>query len=406
MTRMLKNYGFTILLIVSIIAGSVLGILLKEKAQLLKPLGDIFLNLLFTLVVPVVFFSLSSAVASMTDGKRLGKILVWMITIFLITGIISASIMSFIVQIIPPAKDVKLDIPAVTETHERDLPAQIVKAFTVEDFALLLSKKNMLALIVFSILTGLAAASVRSKAQPFVDFLNAGNLVMTKLMRIVMLYAPIGLGAYFAYLVGVFGPQLLGSYFRAVAIYYPVALAYFLIGFTFYAFVAAGKKGVASFWKNIIPAALTAWATGSSVAAIPTNLEAAKRIGVPEDIREVVIPIGATIHMDGSCIAAVLKIAVLFGLFGMDYTGVAAITSVGAAILAGIVMSGIPGGGFLGELMIVTLYGFPPQALPIISMVGQLVDPPGTMVNSAGDTVASMMTARAIEGKNWMKPSE
>ena len=403
MIRMLKSYGFTIVLICSIIAGSVIGLVLKEKAAVLKPLGDIFLNLLFTIVVPMVFFSLSSAVASMSDGKRLGKILAAMITIFLITAIISASLMAFVVQLVPPAQGVKIDLPAAPDTSKGSLASQIVGAFTVEDFPLLISKRNMLALILFSILTGLAASQVRQKAKPFIDFLSAGNLVMTRLMGIIMRYAPIGLGAYFAYLVGVFGPQLLGSYFRTVAIYYPVALAYFFIGFTLYAFIAAGTRGVVSFWKNIIPAALTAWATGSSIAAVPTNLESARRIGVPEDIREVVIPIGATIHMDGSCLAAVLKIALLFGLFGMDFSGIAAITAVGAAILAGIVMSGIPGGGFLGELMIVTLYGFPPQALPLISMVGQLVDPPGTMVNSSGDTVASMLTARALEGPNWMK---
>jgi len=211
------------------------------------------------------------------------------------------------------------------------------------------------------------------------------------------------LAAYFAYLVGVFGPQLLGSYWRAMLLYYPLALLYFFIGFSFYAYLAGRWKAVKIFWTNIIPASLTALATGSSMATIPVNLEAAEKNGVPKDISEVVIPIGATIHMDGSCLSAVLKIALLFGLFQMDFSGAGTIlTAIGVALLSGIVMSGIPGGGFLGELMIVTLYGFPIEALPIISMIGTLVDPPATMVNSIGDNVASMMVARMLGGKNWM----
>jgi len=399
----LKNYAFSLLLIGSIIAGSVLGIIFKDRSIFFKPFGDVFLNLLFTIVVPMVFFSLSSAVAVMTDMKRLGRILTWMIFIFFLTGLIASIIMLLGVQVFPPAAGVTLNLKADVNTQQMKVSDQIVKAFTVSDFAEILSKKNMLALIVFSILTGLATSAVGEKGKAFSQFLLAGNEVMGKAIAYIMFYAPIGLGAYFAYLVGVFGPQLLGSYFRAIVLYYPLALLYFFAGFTCYAYAAGGLKGVKSFWSNIIPASLTAWATGSSVATIPTNLEAAERIGIPRDISEVVIPIGATIHMDGSCLAAMLKIGLLFGLFGMDFTSMdAMLKALGVTLLSGIVMSGIPGGGFLGELMIVTLYGFPIEALPLISMVGTLVDPPATMVNAIGDNVSSMMVARVLEGKEWM----
>jgi Na+/H+-dicarboxylate symporter len=125
---------------------------------------------------------------------------------------------------------------------------------------------------------------------------------------------------------------------------------------------------------------------------------------VPEDIREVVIPVGATIHMEGSCLSAILKIAFLFGIFGQDFAGPGTILiAVGVAMLSGTVMSGIPGGGFLGEMLIVTLYGFPPETLPLLSMIGTLVDPPATMVNACGDNVCSMMVARVLEGPQWIK---
>lgn len=399
--KFLKSYLFSIILVVSILIGSAIGFVLGDKAVMLKPLGDVFLNLLFTLAVPMVFFSLSMAASSVSDKKRLGRIFGWMIFLFTVTGIISSLIMVVGVRFYPPATGVSINLGTAEKVQSVSAVHQFINAFTVPDFVELLSRKNMLALIVFSVLIGLSASAAGEKGKAFIEFLRGGNAVTSKALSYVMLYAPIGLGAYFAYLVGVFGPQLLGAYFRVVMLYYPIALLYFAIFFSLYAWFAGGITGIKRFWSNIIPPALTAWATGSSIATIPANLAAAERIGVSEDVREIVIPIGATIHMDGSCIAAVLKISFLFGIFGIEFKGTETmLMTVGAALLSGIVMSGIPGGGFLGELMIVNLFGFPPQALPVISMIGTLVDPPATMINSTGDTVVSMMISRIVDRKS------
>ena len=404
-TSFLKHYGSSLILLVAISIGCILGLIFKEKSIIFKPFGDLFLNLLFTLVVPLVFFSLSSVVASMTDLKRLGRILGWMMVVFIITGIIACVFMIIGVQLYPPAQGVTLALPAHVDTQQIGMGETIIKAFTVSDFADLISKKNMLSLIVFSLLLGIAASAAGPKARSFVDFLVAGNHVMEKMISFIMMYAPIGLAAYFAYLTGVFGPQLLGTYVRAVVLYYPIAFFYFFTAFSFYAYVADGFRGIKMFWKNITPVALIAWGTGSSIASIPANIEAAKCIGIPEDVREVVIPIGgATLHLEGSCLSAILKIALLFGLFHMPFMGIGVLaTAIGIALLSGTVMSGIPSGGFLGELMIVTMYHFPIEALPIISLIGTLVDPPATMVNATGDNICSMLVARILGGKNWIK---
>ncbi|SEM01089.1 Na+/H+-dicarboxylate symporter [Syntrophus gentianae] len=403
----IKSYGFSLLLLLSISIGSGLGLFLKKDAALLKPLGDIFLNLLFTSLVPLVFFSISSAVAGMTNGRRLGKILFAMLAVFTLTGIVSSVLMVIGVSIFPPATGVHITLQSAGDLQALNTADQIVKAFTTSDFPDVLSKKNMLALILFAILVGLATSSLKEKGRVFADFLASASDVMMKVIDLIMYYAPVGLCAYFAYLTGVFGPELLGSYFRAMTLYYPLTIFYFFAGFSIYAYLAGKGPGVRTFWKNILPPALTALATGSSVAAIPPNLEAANQSGVPRDISELVIPIGATIHMDGSCLAAVLKIAFLFGIFSLDFSGTGTLlTAVGIALLSGIVMSGIPGGGFIGELLIISLYGFPLEAFPIISMIGVLVDPPATLVNSAGDNVCSMIVARMLGGKNWMKDAD
>ncbi len=321
----------------------------------------------------------------------------------MLTRIIASSLMLIAVRFYPPSAAVALDLNTKVQIDQLKTSEQIVTAFTASDFTEILSKRNMLALIVFAILVGLAASSCGEKGKAFSDFLVAANEVMMKVIAYIMYYAPIGLCAYFAHFIGVYGSDLMGSYFRAMLLYYPIAILYFFIAFSVYAYMAAKRRGLLTFWRNIIPPALTALATGSSVATIPVNLEAANKTGIPRDISEVVIPIGATIHMDGSCLGAVLKIAFLFGMFHLDFTGpLTMLTAVGIAILAGTVITGIPGGGVIGDILIISLYGFPLAAFPLVAMIGALIDPPATMLNAVGDNVASMVVARMINGRDWM----
>ena len=401
---MISQNKFSVFLIVSIVFGVLLGLFLGQSADILKPLGDLLLNLLFTAVVPLVFFSISSAVCEMKDLKEFGCISGAMILVFVVTGVIASFVMVLGVLLFPPLVGAGVSLPksaAVPNTH---FLSGAVSALSVSDFPLLFSKNNMLALIVFALFIGLGTAGAGERGKPFSHFLFSGNEVMMKLISYVMLYAPVGLSAYFAYLVGVFGPKLLGPYLRAVVLYYPIAFLYFFMAFSGYAYFAGGKHGFKIFWANIFQTAVTAFGTGSSVAAIPSNLKAADRIGVPRKISELVIPLGATIHMDGSCLSAILKIALLYHFYGMPFLGAQTIlTAVAIAILASVVMSGIPGGGFAGEVMIVSFYQFPPEALVMITMIGMLVDQPATLVNSVGDNVASMMVARIVSGKSWMK---
>ncbi len=398
-----KNYRFPIILLVSIITGCVIGAVMGESAIKLKPLGNIFLNLMFTIVVPLVFVSVARAVGSMMDMRRLGKILGNMLLVFVTTGIIAAVIIIFAVKIFPPAQGIMVELSSAEGFEPVSLADAIVDALTVSDFNLIFSRSHMLPLIVFSILIGACVGMCGGKESYVGKLLDNLSDVMMKAVQIIMYYAPVGLAAYFAALIGEFGPQLLGTYARAMAVYYPLCALYLLIMFPVYSYFAAGKLGVKRMWSYIWPPAVTAFATGSSIATLPVNLEAAESIGVSKDVREIVLPIGATMHMDGSVLSAILKISILFGVFGYDFSGFGTYaTAVLIAVLSGVVMSGIPGGGLIGEMLIVSLYGFPPEAFPIIATIGFLVDPPATCLNAAGDTIASMMVMRLIEGKNWL----
>ena len=147
----LKTYGFPIVLLISIIIGSTLGALMGKDALVFKPFGDAFINLMFMIVVPLVFCTILNAVASMSSLKRLGRVLGTTIAIFLITGVIAALIMLVAVVYFPPAEGIVIESIAPQELEPLNTAEQIVKAFTVEDFRDLLSRRHILPLIIFSI---------------------------------------------------------------------------------------------------------------------------------------------------------------------------------------------------------------------------------------------------------------
>ena len=403
-SKVWKAYRFPLILFFSVIIGCILGVILKSDAVILKPFGEIFLNMMYTIVVPLVFFTISSSVANMVDMKRLGRILKYLFFVFFATSFVAALLMLLFTFFIDPVGNTNIALE-VGETIEKiDVKEQIVSALTVSDFSNLLSRSNMLPLIIFTCLFGIGVSLVGKQAAGIAKGLDALSQVMMKIVKIIMYYAPIGLCAYFASLIGEFGPNLIGSYAKSMVLYYGLCIVYFFVFYTIYAYLAGGKKGIRTFYQSVMPIAVTSLATQSSLASLPTNLESTAEMKVPKDVREVVLPIGATMHMEGSAMAAILKIVFLFGIFNKPFVGLDTyFIAILVAVLSGVVMSGIPGGGLIGEMLIVNLYGFPPSAFPIIATIGFLVDPPATCLNVTGDSVTAMMVTRLVEGKNWLK---
>jgi len=405
--KKLRPYLFPIILLCSIIIGCILGIILKEDANVLKPLGEIFLNLMYTIVVPLVFFTISSSVANMVDMRRLGRILKYVFLVFFSTSAVAAILMVIVLFVIDPVGNGKIAMDAGEVVQTADIGKQIVEAITVSDFSQIMSREHMLPLIIFSCLFGIGTSIIGKQGECIAKGLDALSKIMMKIVTIIMYYAPIGLMAYFASLIGEFGPNLIGSYAKSMLIYYLLCVVYFVIFYTLYAYLAGGKKGIRLFYKHQFPITITSLATQSSLASLPTNLEQTEKMKVPKDIREVTLPIGATMHMEGSAMAAILKIVFLFSIFGKPFNDIYTIgTAILIAVLSAVVMSGIPGGGLIGEMLIVSLYGFPPEAFAIIATIGWLVDPPATCLNVTGDSVSAMLTTRLVEGKDWIKKKQ
>ena len=399
-----EQYGSLILILGGIILGSLIGVFAPKVGSIIKPIGDIFLNLLFTIVVPLVFVSIASAVGSMANMKRLGRILGGTIGTFIFTSLIAAVCVLTWLNVFSVSSGTSIALTASEMGEAKSAADMIVGSLTVSDFPQLWTKSNMLPLIIFAMIFGFCVSSCGGDESPMGKLLNNLNDVIMKFVGVIMKIAPLGLGAYFANLVATYGPEIVGDYGRSMLVYYPLCIVYAVIFFPIYAYMSGGMEAVRRMLKNIFRPAITAFATQSSAATIPVNKEACDEIGVPKDVSDLVLPMGCTMHMDGSVLSSITKIAFLYGILGMEFTGVGTYAmSIVVAILSAFVLSGAPGGGLVGEMLIVSLFGFPSEAFPIIATLGFLFDPPATMLNSSGDTIASMMVTRIVEGKDWLK---
>jgi len=423
MKKFLSNYKSTIILLAAIIVGAIIGIIFQEKAAILKPLGDIFLNLLLVIIVPLIFLTITTSITKMKTPKRLGKIMITIIIVFLITSIIAVFIgfaSTYFVKLVNPedGENIKQSLEEDTEVEntstdveeekEQTIAERTVNLLTVNDFSKLLSKDNIIAVLVFSILFGVAINMAGEKGKPVKEFVQSANEVIQNIVKIIMYYAPIGLGCYFAAFVGSFGASIAVGYLKTFIVYTIVAVAFYFIMYTIYAWIAGGTRGIKAFWKNAIPSTLTALATCSSVASIPVNIECSKKMGVPEDIAETTIPLGTSFHKDGSIIGSVFKIMFLVCLFGTSLATTGDIMGVlGIALLANLLVTAVPiGGGTISEMLIITMMGYPVAALPILTMIATIIDAPATALNVVGDTVSSMMVSRIVDGKEWMEKSK
>ena len=400
-----KNYRFMAIMIGCMIAGAILGWFRPELGHAIKPLGTVFINMMFCIVVPLVFASISSAVACTKSRKRAGRIMGTTVATFVVTGAIAAVIMFVLVKVFPPVLTPWETIPTEEMGEYATLSDMIVNFFTASDFVGLLSRRAMLPLIVFSLLFGFAVNLTGGGDTPVGKFLENLTEVMLKFVHIVTYYAPIAFFAIFADLVATYGSEIMTGYGRALILYYPLCFVYIFTAFPLFAWFGGGKGAVKVMFQHITKPAVVSLGTCSSVATIPTNMEEAAATGISKDVSDMVLPLGATMHMDGSCFSCVLKIAFVLGVFGQNLGWDQLPLIVLVAVLSSVGMSGVPGGGYIGEYIICSLF-FPQHiemAFPILVAIGNLVDPPATMINSSGDYVVSYIVSRFVDGKDWLQ---
>lgn len=408
MKKIFKNYKASILLLIGIILGGIVGAIFKEKVTVLKPLGDLYMNLMFVIIVPLIFLTITTSIAKINEPKRLGKVLITIFLTFLVTSLVAALVglvTTSSIRLVNTNDSSKIiDVLGSNNIENDDVKisalSRTVEAISVSDFSLLLTKNNIIALVIFSILIGLAISKIKTEAEPVLNILESANKILFKFIDFTFYYAPIGLGCYFANLIGTFGSEIAFGYAKTFLVYTITAVVFYFVIYSLYAFISGGKKGFLKFWKNIIPPTIASVSTCSSAASIPVNIKSAKDIGVSDDIAETMIPLGTSFHKDGSVIGSVFKIMFLVYLFNID-AGIGKVMLV--ALVSTLLVTAIPvGGGTISETLIITMMGFPLTALPILTIIATIIDPAATLLNVVGDTSSSMLVSRLIDGKNWI----
>ena len=400
-----KNYTFLAILICAMVGGAALGWFSPDLGHKIAFLGTMFINMMFCVVVPMVFASIAGSIANMESKERAGKIMGTTVATFVVTGAFAAIIMFVLMKVFPPVLTPWSDIAGEAMGEYASFTEMIVNFFTVSDFTGLLSRRAMLPLIVFSVLFGFSVQLTGGKDSVMGKWLAGLTDVMMKFVQLITYYAPIAFFAIFADLVATYGSSVAEGYGRAMLVYYPLCFVYIFTAFPLFAWFGGGKGAVKTMFQHIARPAVVSLGTCSSVATIPTNIAEADATGIDKDVSNMVLPLGATMHMDGSCFSCVLKIAFVFGVFGQEFTWSMMPMVILVAVLSSVGMSGVPGGGYIGEYIICSIF-FPTQmelAFPILVAIGNLVDPPATMINAAGDYVVCYIVERFVDGKDWLQ---
>lgn len=399
MLKVLKNYAFSIYLIAGVVVGAILGLTLGEKATVLQPFADIFLNMVFCLIVPIVMTSIAGSIASMENIGKLKRILLTFLAMVLGTGLLTCVLALITGIIFDPAEGAVLDLGAEEEVAAN---VDIVSMLTTDDFVNLLSLDNMLPLIIFSLALGIATSLIGEKGKPLTAVLNSCTAALSKVVEFVMKIAPFGIACYFASYVGQMGGSVVTSIVRLSIIYVVFCIVFFAAYGTFFSWFGGGREGVRRYWKNIWLPLTTAAGTCSSTASIPANLEATKAMGIPGEIRNVVVPLAASTFKNGVVSVQIFKILFLLGVFERDLNVQNILLAILVAIVSGVIVGTIPSGGFIGEMFICSAFGFPTSVVPIIVVMGTLTDSFCTSTSITGAPASCMTIARIVEGKDWI----
>jgi len=378
--------------------GACAGIILGEHSSFLKPFGDIFINMIKMIVVPLIFFSISSAITSMEQSHSLGRIGGKSILIYLVSTAIAIAIGLALANIYDPsagvehsdmfgkATEVKTQTISFAETIVSMVPTNPIKA---------MAEGNVLQIIVFALFLGTAVNIAGKKVKKVADSLNEIAEVIYSLTGLIMKFAPIGVFALIGWVVGTQDPDILKSLVKVVIVVISACVLHAVVVYSIFIGGLARLNPI-TFFKKIIDAQVLAFSTSSSSATLPITMKVAEdKLGVSKGTANFVLPLGSTVNMDGTAIYLGISTVFVAGLVGVDLSMGDYATVVFTATLASIGAAGIPGVALVMMSMVFTSVGLPIEAIAIIAGVDRLLDMVRTTVNVTGDLAISVVIDRS-----------
>lgn len=377
----LKSFKF----VFCIIIGFAIGLILKEKAVYLRPIGTLFVNFIFVIIVPLVFLSVTLSVAKIEDRQKLRRITHYSLLVFLITLLITGLLTIGFSLIVHPYDNMTIASHA-QEFQEIDLFKRLVDMVSVNDFANLFTKSNVLPLVVISIIIALAISKMKDNKN-LIKHLEDWQQVIKNYLEIIMKFAPIGITCYLGALIGEYGSTFISSYVLIFFIYIGLGLFNIFVFHTIYLWFAGGKRLIKIYYKNLLKLIVTAISTQSSVITMPTNIKVLEEMDLDKDLIDITTPVATLTNMQGNVIENILKVFLVCAIFSIPIGGLDKfLLYILVAIFAGAITAGIPGGGVISNTILVSMLGFPVEVLPILVTIEWLLDAPATAFNILSDT--------------------
>lgn len=393
----MKSMKLTTKILIGLIAGIVVGLLLGGSPGVansyIKPFGDLFLRMIKLIIVPLVLSSLVVGAASMGDVKKLGRIGGKTVAYYLITTAVAVTIGLILGNLIVPGAG--LSIPVDAEVQAQAAPKIVDTLLNIipDNPLSSLVQGNMLQIIAFALFLGIGITLVGEKGKPFLSFFESMAEVMYKITAVVMSYAPIGVFALITPVVAVNGPAVLLPLAKVIVAVYIGCILHAAIMYSSMV-KAFAKMNPITFFKGAAPASTVAFSTCSSAGTLPVTLKCAQEnLGVSESVSSFVLPLGATINMDGTALYQGVCALFVAQVYGLELSLAQQLTIVLTATLASVGTAGVPGAGFIMLTMVLTAVGLPLEGSALIAGIDRVLDMARTSINVTGDISAAVVIA-------------
>ncbi len=394
---------------IAFILAIILGIIFKESIAVIAPLGDLFLRLIKFIIAPLILSTLVVGVASSGDPKQLGRIGLKTVVYYLLTTAVAIIIGLAVAFMMSPGKGVDVSLSESAPAKEAQESQSVVDTFLniiPENPFEALASGNILQIIFFALFIGLAITFVGEKAQPVYRFFDGFAEVMYKITSIVMYVAPIGILGLVAPVIGEYGLSVLLPLLKVILAAVIACILHAAIVYSS-AVRLYGKMNPITFFKGISPAALVAFSTASSAGTLPITLKnTQENLGVPKKISSFVLPLGATINMDGTAIYQGIAVVFIAQFYGLDLSFIQLLTVVVTTVLASIGTAGVPGAGLIMLTMVLSSVDMPLEGIALIAGVDRILDMFRTTLNVVGDASATVVISGSEKELPGQKNSE
>ena len=387
-----------IALILAVIVGLCMQKVPDIASEYIKPFGTIFLNLVKFIVGPIVLFSIMAGIVSMKDIKKVGAIGGMTVVYYLFTtalavtiGLVAANLAK---GIFPALATTSLSY----EAPKGKAPLEVIVNIFPSNFVNPISSANMLQIIVMAILVGFAIILIGEKVRTAAETINRWNDIFMKVMEMILALSPIGVFCLLTPVIAINGTMIIGSLAKILLVAYICYVLHMLIVYS--AALAVNKCSPRKFFKEMLPAIVFAFSSASSVGTLPLNMKCSQNAGASNEVSSFVLPLGATINMDGTAIYQGVCTIFIAACYGIDLTFAQMVTIVLTATLASIGTAGVPGAGMVMLAMVLTSVGLPIDGIALVAGVDRIFDMGRTAVNITGDASCAVIVTKRLAGKN------